>query len=693
MVGRQRFLIMLLLVTFALPLAAFAEAFTLTDAIVYQSVSDGEHVYFLTDAGVLVCSADGNVQHYSSVLVVTDVTVQAYEQMDADDKATMEAGITHILMGDDGLWGTNAYAGLAARIDADGAHFMNVAFDTSEWFANDAYPIAISLDGFVEDGTVYMLTADALQVWHTDTATEQKISIKATVLQCIPYKSHQALLNIMTSNDDWNTALYVLDLDTWQLQALAIALPEMASSSDGVSMTQIVYNAADDRLVMQVGGNDFVEDGMLCESVGGAAWKKLAVVHNAGVMHLLNGGKMIWVGDGQITVCALDELSNAQVTLEMKGLLHQDAGAYQDFMTVHPGIELRKTLSDLSSLDVNALVNHMSTPDVFALYGNQLYQDIVRKGYALILDDASVADLLDDMHPIYRSMLQNDAGQLVALPTMVSVNLVAVNQELWNETFGADTPYPTTYQELFLLMMDWEEHYSDAYADVNITDDWNLGTLLSRMIEQYILAYESDDGRLTFDTPAFRETVEAFVQLLNCMDQTRFEQNANLGNETMFSTCNLTSLFHMDDDTTILRPFQIDASNAAIRADVVVLVGNGFTQYPNETKMLMEHLAQKKFLSLETRYALFSSDTQPITYTVGKKERMITERGISAYQSMFPCMKLSAHSNYLSQSDSESAFTSSIEDDMDQLVAGKITVDQFVKQIDRVASMLWMESQ
>ncbi len=693
MIRRQQFLILLLLFAFALPLTAFAETFTLTDSTVYQSVSDGEYVYLLTDAGVMVSTADGDVQHYSSVPVITDVTVQTYQQMDADDKATVEAGITHMLMGDDGLWGINAYAGLAARIDTDGAHFLHVAFDTSEWFAEDTCPIETSLNGFVEDETVYILTTNALQVWHTDTATEQKISIKATVLQCVPYKAHQALLNVMTSNGDWNTALYVLDLDTWQLQALDIELPEMASSSDGVSMTQVAYNAADDRLVTQVGGNDFAEDGMLLESVGGTAWKKLAAVHNTGSMYLLDGGSIVWIQNGQAAVYALSALGNAQITLEIKGLLHQDASVYQSFTAHHPGLELRKMLSDLSSSDVDALVSHTSTPDAFALYGNQLYQDIVRKGYALVLDDAGVADLLDDMHPLYRSMLRNDAGQLVALPTMVSVSLVTVDQELWRETFGEDTPYPTTYRELFMLMMDWEEQYSDAYADVNMTEDWNLRALLSRMIEQYILAYESDDGQLSFDTPVFTETMETFVTLLNTMDQTRFEQNANQGNETMFSTCNLTNLFHVNEETTILQPFQMDAFNTAIRADVVVLVGNGFTQYPKETEALIEHLAQKESLPIETQYALFSSCNQPVTYAAGKKERTITAKGIEAYQGMLPYMKLSADSNYLSQSDSESSFISSIEDDLDQLVAGKITADQFIRQIDRVASMLWLESQ
>ena len=60
---------------------------------------------------------------------------------------------------------------------------------------------------------------------------------------------------------------------------------------------------------------------------------------------------------------------------------------------------------------------------------------------------------------------------------------------------------------------------------------------------------------------------------------------------------------------------------------------------------------------------------------------------------MLPYMKLSANSNDLSQSDSESSFTSSIEDDMEQLVAGKMTAEQFTRQVDRVASMLWMEQQ
>ena len=161
----------------------------------------------LTDAGVRACTADGDVQHYASVPVITDVTVQAYQQMSADDKATVEAGITHILMGNNGLWGINAYAGLVARIDTDGAHILDVAFDTSEWFAEDACPMETPLNGFVEDSTVYILTANTLQVWHTDTAMAQGISIKAIMFQCIPYKEHQALLNVMTSNGDWNTTL------------------------------------------------------------------------------------------------------------------------------------------------------------------------------------------------------------------------------------------------------------------------------------------------------------------------------------------------------------------------------------------------------------------------------------------------------------------------------------------------------
>ncbi len=693
MIRRQGFLMTLLLIALILPLGAFAEVFTVTDSTVYQSVSDGKYVYLMTDEGVLVCTADGDVQRYSSVPVITDVTLQAYLQMDADDKAAVEAGITHIFVGDDGLWGINAYAGLTARIDAAGGHFFDVAFDPSDWFEENQYPVAVPLSGFVEDGKVYMLTGNVLHVWDTDTATAQKISINATVLQCIPYNPHQALLNVMASSGEWNTALYVLNLDTWQLQTLGVELPEMTSSSDGISMTWVAYNSADDQLVMRVGGNDFAEDGMLCESVDGAPWEKLATVHNVGTMHLLNNDTLMGMQGGQATVCTLDELSHLQVTLKLKGLLHQDAAAYQNFVGNHPGIELRRTLSDLNSSDVDALVNRTSTVDVFALYGNQLYQDMVRKGYALVLDDAGVADLLKDMHPLYRSAFRNDAGQLVAMPTMVSMNLVTVDSEIWDETFGVDAPYPTTYQELFMRMMEWEENYSDAYADVNMTDDWNLHTLLSRMIEQYILAYESDDGRLSFDTPVFRESVKRFVDLLNRMDQTRFEQNANLGNETVFSTCNLTNLFHIDDETTILQPFQTDGDHVAVRADVVVLVGNGFTQYPKETEALIEHLAQKDSLSIETQYALFSSCNQPLTYVQGKKERAITERGISAYQDMLPYIKLSARSNYLSQSDSESSFTSSIADDIGQLVAGKITAEQFIQQIDRVASMVWMESQ
>ena len=686
-----------LLLAFLLPFTALADTTRLTEETIFQTASDGENVFLLVESGVLVCSADGDVQSRFPATVITDVTMQEYMKMSAAEKARIDAGITHILAGDDGLWGINAYVGLAGRLDAEGVHFLETAFDTSEWFNDEDCPADTPLSGFVEEGTVYILRNNSLQMWQTSTASERKVAIQATLLQCIPYQPHKALLNVMVLGDDWDTALYVLDLDTWSIEALVLQMPELASA-EALSIGRVAYHAKEQRLVIQVRGNDFAEDGLLCESVGGAPWEKVALVNEMGSMYLLSGGKLMWIRENQASTYRLDELSAADVvTLDMKGLLHQDLTAYQQFCTNYPGVTLRKSNTTLDSADVKSLVNHSEKPDVLSLYANQLYADIVRKGYALPLGEENVSALLEDLYPLFSSLLKNSDGKIVAMPTMVSVNLLSVNTEVWNETFGADTPFPTTYQELFSLMIAWEEEYANDYADVNITDDWDMETLLSRMIEQYVLTYEQSGEPLLFDTPVFVETVDTFVQLLNCMNQTRFEQNALQGYATMFSTCNLNSLFSMDsamdDETTILQPFQIDASEQTIRTDVVVLVANGFTKYPAEAEALIAHLAQKEYLSVETRCALFASENQPVTFTQGKKERKITTEGLSAYQKMLPYMKLSAASRYLSQSDRESSFTASIQSSIEQLVRGNINAEQFAKQIDRISSMLWMEAQ
>lgn len=121
---------------------------------------------------------------------------------------------------------------------------------------------------------------------------------------------------------------------------------------------------------------------------------------------------MMWIQENQASTYLIDELSAADVvTLNMKGLLHQDLTAYQQFCTNHSGVTLRKSNTTLDSADVKSLVNHSEKPDVFSLYANQLYADIVRKDYALPLEEGKFTVLLEDLHPLFRSLLQNLGGQ------------------------------------------------------------------------------------------------------------------------------------------------------------------------------------------------------------------------------------------------------------------------------------------
>lgn len=682
-----------ILLLLCLPAMATAETVFLTDATIYQSISDGETIYLLTADGILAYGEGTGVRAYSTVSVITDVTMQEYDQMDASSQERVEEGITHIFMGNDGLWGLNAYAGLVGRIDDEGVHFADVTFDTSNWFYDGVCPIDTILNAFAEDETVYLQMSDGLHVWRTDTAKAFQVSIPAVVFQCIAYKPHQALLNIQASDGVWATTLFTLDLDTWQVQPLSIQMPTMEASDDGVSITRMAWNEKEQRLVVQVRGNGFVEDGMICQSVSGSSMEKLSVLYAAGTMHLLTNGTLVWIQDGQAICYTMTQLQAMQkTTLVMKGLLHQDDAVYQSFLAQNPHINLLRSVSSVNGEDVEALVNQSGTTDVFALYANQLYQDILHKGYALpLLDQESVNATVEKMYPIFQSLLRNDSGQVVAMPTMVSINLLSVNQELWRETFGEETPYPYTYQELFQVMIEWEESYADAYSDVNVTDDWSLSTLLSRLIDQYIITFEKSNEPLSFDDPILTETLDTFLALKKIINQKRFEQNAILGNETLFSTCNLVNLFQMDGNVVILPPLQMDGNQTVIRTDVVVLLGNRSTQMPEDVTSLIAHLSQPDSLSVEMRYALFSTYDQPLTYLQGKTERTVTQTGIQAYRNMLPSMKLSAASRYLSQSDSEASFAASIQPYIQQFVFNAITIEQFCNHLSRISNMIWME--
>ena len=681
------------LLLLCLPTIATTETVFLTDAAIYQSVSDGKTVYLLTDDCILSYAEGTGVQTYSPVCAITNVTMQDYHQMDASSQERIEEGVTHILMGNDGLWGLNAYAGLVGRMDEEGVHFADVAFDTSNWFDDEDCPIDTILNAFAEDETIYLQLSDGLQVWRVDTSEAFRVSIPAVVFQCIAYQPHQALLNIQVSDEVWATALFTLDLDTWQVQPLPVQMPRMEPSDGGISITRVAWHEKEQRLVVQVMGNDFVENGMICQSVSGGPMEKLAVLYGAGAMHLLANGTLAWIKDGQAICYTTAQLQEMQkTTLVMKGLLHQDDATYQSFLAQNPHINLLRSISSVNEADVEALVNQSGTTDVFALYANQLYQDILHKDYALPLtEQKNISATVEKMYPIFQSLLLNDSGQVVAMPTMVSVNLLSVNRELWRETFGEETPYPCTYQELFQLMIEWEENYANVYPDVNVTDDWSLSTLLSRLIDQYVLTFEKSDEPLSFNDPILTETLDTFLALKKTMDQERFEQNAILGNETLFSTCNLANLLQMDGNAVILPPLQMDENQMVIRTDVVVLLGNRSTQMPADVASLIAYLSQPDSLSVEMRYALFSTYDQPLTYLLGKTERTLTQAGIQAYRDMLPCMKLSATSRYLSQSDSEAPFAANIQPYIQQFVSNVITIEQFCKQLSRISNMIWVE--
>lgn len=84
----------------------------------------------------------------------------------------------------------------------------------------------------------------------------------------------------------------------------------------------------------------------------------------------------------------------------------------------------------------------------------------------------------------------------------------------------------------------------------------------------------------------------------------------------------------MDGNAVILPPLQMDENQMVIRTDVVVLLGNRSTQMPADVAFTDCVSRQPDSLSVEMRYALFSTLDQPLTYLLGKTERTLTQAGI-----------------------------------------------------------------
>lgn len=150
--------------------------------------------------------------------------------------------------------------------------------------------------------------------------------------------------------------------------------------------------------------------------------------------------------------------------------------------------------------------------DIYAMDLMSGASTLIEKGY---VQDLSASDILTDnvkrMYPQLAEALMHD-GKVYAFPYSFGFSAWNWNKTAWDSFDMGEMP--TTMLELVEALQLWLDDYADDNPDYTLLDlGEDKSQLFGIALQQYIAQYDKGDGSLTFDTPAFRETMQAIEDL------------------------------------------------------------------------------------------------------------------------------------------------------------------------------------
>jgi hypothetical protein len=219
-----------------------------------------------------------------------------------------------------------------------------------------------------------------------------------------------------------------------------------------------------------------------------------------GLLNIVSGGNL-FIRDVR------QEGERRQQTLRIMGYLNPSL--VMAFAAQRPDIAVITDDGDSSFLGIQAaILSDSGEIDLFVVSSSRAYADMRDKAYAAPMNQsAALLDMAQAFYPVIQKELFSD-GQLLAFPLNYTVDAWTLNETLWNSLEPGE--FPTTFPALFELLARWEEDYAVDYPDYTLLETYEgVYGILAKIVKQHVLQYETWEAPVSFDTPAFREAIEA----------------------------------------------------------------------------------------------------------------------------------------------------------------------------------------
>ena len=229
-----------------------------------------------------------------------------------------------------------------------------------------------------------------------------------------------------------------------------------------------------------------------------------------------SGGAYVYLGAGSVFVRDVSGTGERlQSSVCINGML--DPMIAIAFSQERPDISLRieQDRSDFLSVQ-ESMVSANTQVDLYIVSSARAYREIREKGYAAPIEDKELIRQARCFYPAVQDALFQD-GQLMAFPASFSARTWTINRTVWNRLgLGA---YPRTFGDLFALMQTWNERYAETYPEYRLVETYGgLKNIVALIVKQYLLQHETEDRPVTFEDPAFREALQAALENSDMLD-------------------------------------------------------------------------------------------------------------------------------------------------------------------------------
>lgn len=363
--------------------------------------------------------------------------------------------------------------------------------------------------------------------------------------------------------------------------------------------------------------------------------------------------------------------------------------------------------------------------DLFLVRSDGIYTQVVEKGYAADLSSADdLVQRVSALYPWARNLLLQN-GKLYAIPVGITCDYWTINRTQWQE-LGLGN-YPRTYDELFRVAEAWEENYAGDNIGYNLFEcPDGMPGMLRTIIRQYLLAHEDWSAPVDFDTDEFRTAAQSVLEHPNIFNYDGERLTLIMSYPQYLGTG------YNDDDVveSFLPPALTEQAEQVVNASIELLVMNPTSVHQKEAVQFMAFYLEN--IDPLTAYLLDASRTEPLrqqNYEATRKDLTeqldalnsqialsdeakakqaeelqalqqrltrlegswrFSQEDIEIYQTIAARVVVPTRTTYPMGND---VFSAIFDDLTEQLAAGRMSLDMFIRLLNEKTCIIFAEMQ